>query len=70
MYQRVGQPQVGWALREIVRALGSPVTRDADGLLPPDPPPGAEGWGEEYTRALQPWRTKRAERLVSDDPRE
>src|SRR5213076_34332 len=35
MYHRVGQPQVLWALGEIVKALGSPATLGPSSLLPP-----------------------------------
>ncbi len=59
MYRRVGQPQVLWALREIVAALGSPVARDPDGLLPAEMPAGAEGWSQGYWEALAPWRERR-----------
>jgi len=56
--QRVGQPQIWWALREIVDALGSPVTRAQPGLLPPERPPEADGhdWEAGYRAALAPWR--------------
>jgi len=53
--QRVGQPQLWWALREIVAALGSPVTYDPPHLLPPQRPPGAETWAQGYRDALRPW---------------
>ena len=53
--QRVGQPQLWWALREIVAALGSPVTFDPPHLLPPQRPPGAETWVKGYRDALRPW---------------
>jgi protein tyrosine phosphatase (PTP) superfamily phosphohydrolase (DUF442 family) len=54
--QRVGQPQLWWAFREIVAALGSPVTRDPPHLLPPQRPTGAEGWEQAYRDALRPWK--------------
>jgi len=56
--RRVGQPQVWWALREIVDALGSPVKRVPPRLLPPEPPPEAlrDNWAAGYRTALQPWR--------------
>jgi protein tyrosine phosphatase (PTP) superfamily phosphohydrolase (DUF442 family) len=53
--QRVGQPQLWWALREIVATLGSPVTHTPEHLLPPERPPGAEGWEQGYRDALRPW---------------
>src|SRR5215207_2080609 len=59
MQQRVGQPFVWWALREILAALGSPATREID-LLPPVRPVGAETWADEYREALRPWRARRA----------
>jgi protein tyrosine phosphatase (PTP) superfamily phosphohydrolase (DUF442 family) len=55
--RRVGQPYTWWALREIVAALGSPVTREQPRLLPPEKPPQADHWEEGYRRLLQPWRT-------------
>jgi protein tyrosine phosphatase (PTP) superfamily phosphohydrolase (DUF442 family) len=54
--RRVGQPYTWWALREIVAALGSPVTREQTRLLPPQKPANAEDWEERYRRLLQPWR--------------
>jgi protein tyrosine phosphatase (PTP) superfamily phosphohydrolase (DUF442 family) len=51
--RRVGQPAIWWALREIVAALGSPVTHDPPFLLPPERPPGAA----DYRDALRPWHT-------------
>jgi len=50
--KRVGQPAVWWALREIVAALGSPVTYDPPFLLPPERPAHAD----DYRAALRPWR--------------
>jgi hypothetical protein len=50
--RRVGQPAVWWALREIVAALGSPVTHDPQFLLPPERPANAD----DYRDALRPWR--------------
>jgi hypothetical protein len=61
--QRVGQPHLWWALREIVAALGSPVTFDPPSLLPPRQPPGAEGWQQGYRDVLEPWSIAR--RLIS-----
>jgi len=58
MLQRVGQPYVWWAIREIMAALGSPVTR-AVSLLPPSCPPGAEAWPAGFRDALRPWRDRR-----------
>jgi protein tyrosine phosphatase (PTP) superfamily phosphohydrolase (DUF442 family) len=49
--RRVGQPAIWWALREIVAALGSPVTHDPPFLLPAERPPGAADYGD----ALRPW---------------
>lgn len=54
--RRVGQPYIWWALREIVAALGSPVTRAQPRLLPPEKPPEADHWEDGYRRLLQPWR--------------
>jgi len=56
--RRVGQPQIYWALRQVVDALGSPMTRDLPRLLPPEPPEeaAANDWEAGYRRALQPWR--------------
>jgi protein tyrosine phosphatase (PTP) superfamily phosphohydrolase (DUF442 family) len=56
--RRVGQPQVWWALREVVDALGSPVRRVPPRLLPPEAPPEAmtDNWTAGYRTALQPWR--------------
>jgi len=59
---RVGQPQLWWALREIVAALGSPVTYDPPHLLPPQRPPGAESWAQGYRDALRPWTNGRSGR--------
>jgi protein tyrosine phosphatase (PTP) superfamily phosphohydrolase (DUF442 family) len=55
--RRVGQPYTWWALREIVNALGSPVTREQPRLLASEKPPQADHWAEGYRRLLQPWRT-------------
>ena len=59
--RRVGQPQVWWAIREVVDALGSPVRRVPPRLLPPEPPPEAltDDWTAGYRAALQPWRRSR-----------
>jgi protein tyrosine phosphatase (PTP) superfamily phosphohydrolase (DUF442 family) len=56
--RRVGQPQVWWALRAIVDALGSPVQRPQPRLLPPEAPAEAlaNNWADGYRVALQPWR--------------
>lgn len=54
--RRVGQPYTWWALREIVDALGSPVTRQQPRLLAPEKPPRADHWEEGYRRLLRPWR--------------
>jgi protein tyrosine phosphatase (PTP) superfamily phosphohydrolase (DUF442 family) len=56
--RRVGQPQVWWALRAIVDALGSPVQRPQPRLLPPEAPPEAvaNNWADGYRVALAPWR--------------
>jgi protein tyrosine phosphatase (PTP) superfamily phosphohydrolase (DUF442 family) len=64
MQRRVGQPYVWWALREIVAALGSPVSRELSRLLPPELPPGAEAW--TYRDALKPWRVRRASLQLED----
>jgi protein tyrosine phosphatase (PTP) superfamily phosphohydrolase (DUF442 family) len=63
--RRVGQPQVWWALREVVDALGSPVNCvPPRRLLPHEAPPEAltGNWSAGYRAALEPWRTSR-ERL-------
>ena len=60
--RRIGQPHVLWALREIARALGSPVTGPI-GLLPPERPPEADGWEQRYWEMLEPWRTQRTRDL-------
>jgi len=57
--RRIGQPHVLWALDEIARALGSPVTGPI-GLLPPEKPPEADGWEQRYWDALSPWRAQRS----------
>jgi protein tyrosine phosphatase (PTP) superfamily phosphohydrolase (DUF442 family) len=56
--RRVGQPQLWWALREIVDALGSPVSREQPRLLPPERPREDEvhNWQAGYRTALEPWR--------------
>jgi protein tyrosine phosphatase (PTP) superfamily phosphohydrolase (DUF442 family) len=54
--RRVGQPHVWWALREVVDALGSPVTRDQPRLLPPERPLEADDWEARYRAVLRPWR--------------
>jgi hypothetical protein len=50
--RRVGQPAVWWALREIVAALGSPITHDPLYLLPAERPAHAD----DYRDALRRWR--------------
>jgi protein tyrosine phosphatase (PTP) superfamily phosphohydrolase (DUF442 family) len=56
--RRVGQPQLWWALREIVDALGSPVRRAQPRLLPPEAPEAAiaNDWVAGYRVTLAPWR--------------
>lgn len=54
--RRVGQPFIWWAMREIVAALGSPVTRDQPRLLAPEKPPDADHWEDGYRTMLEPWR--------------
>jgi protein tyrosine phosphatase (PTP) superfamily phosphohydrolase (DUF442 family) len=54
--RRVGQPFTWWALREIVSALGSPVTREQPRLLPPEKQPDSDHWEEGYRQLLEPWR--------------
>jgi protein tyrosine phosphatase (PTP) superfamily phosphohydrolase (DUF442 family) len=54
--RRVGQPSIWWALREIVAALGSPLTREQPRLLPPERPPDADHWEEGYRTLLRRWR--------------
>jgi len=56
--RRVGQPYVWWAMREVLAALGSPVTRPQPHLLPPEAPEEAlvNDWQAGYRSALQPWR--------------
>jgi protein tyrosine phosphatase (PTP) superfamily phosphohydrolase (DUF442 family) len=58
MLQRVGQPQVWWALQQIAAALGSPVTVESSTLLPPARPREADAWKQTYQTALQPWRDR------------
>jgi protein tyrosine phosphatase (PTP) superfamily phosphohydrolase (DUF442 family) len=57
--RRIGQPQVLWALREIARALGSPLSRPV-GLLPAEKPADADGWEQRYWDSLSPWRAQRS----------
>jgi len=57
--QRVGQPHLWWALREIVAALGSPITHEPPFLLPAQQPPGAEGWAQGYRDVLRSWTSAR-----------
>jgi protein tyrosine phosphatase (PTP) superfamily phosphohydrolase (DUF442 family) len=54
--KRVGSPQIWWALREIVDALGSPVTREQPLLVGPERPTHADNWEQRYRELLQPWR--------------
>lgn len=54
--RRVGQPYIWWALREIVAALGSPVTREQPRLVPPEKPPESDHWEDGYRQMLEPWR--------------
>jgi protein tyrosine phosphatase (PTP) superfamily phosphohydrolase (DUF442 family) len=54
--RRVGSPQVWWALREIVDALGSPVTRSQPRLVAPERPAEADHWEQRYRALLAPWR--------------
>jgi protein tyrosine phosphatase (PTP) superfamily phosphohydrolase (DUF442 family) len=54
--RRVGQPYVWWALREVVAALGSPITREQPRLLAAEKPPNADHWEDGYRALLQPWR--------------
>ena len=54
--RRVGSPYIWWALREIVDALGTPVTREQPKLVGPERPPGADQWEARYRELLQPWR--------------
>ena len=54
--RRVGSPQIWWALREIVDALGSPVTCPQPRLVGPDRPAEADNWEARYRELLQPWR--------------
>ena len=60
--RRVGQPFVWWALREIVDALGSPVTRQQPRLQAPERPPEADHWEPRYRELLRPWHRHGAER--------
>ena len=57
--RRVGQPYIWWAMREIVAALGSPITREQPRLLPPEKPPDADHWEDGYRQLLEPWRRSR-----------
>ncbi len=54
--RRVGQPYIYWALRQIVSALGSPITRDPPELLPAERPLDADHWEQRYVEVLRPWR--------------
>jgi protein tyrosine phosphatase (PTP) superfamily phosphohydrolase (DUF442 family) len=56
--RRVGRPHVWWALREIVAALGSPVTHEY-ALPEPLRAPEADDWEQTYWDALRPWRERR-----------
>ncbi len=56
--RRVGSPLIWWALRQIVDALGSPVTREQPRLVGPERPPEADHWEERYLDLLQPWRRR------------
>jgi protein tyrosine phosphatase (PTP) superfamily phosphohydrolase (DUF442 family) len=68
--RRVHRPQVWWALREIVAALGSPVTREYPTLPEPERPPEADDWPQTYREALRPWREQRQALTISskEDP--
>jgi atypical dual specificity phosphatase len=57
--KRVGSPYVWWALRQIVDALGSPVTREQPRLVAPERPLEADHWEARYRELLAPWRAKR-----------
>jgi len=63
--RKVGQPRVLWALEQLAHALGSPVTIRPSELLPPEPPEHPNGWQQAYQQALQPWRDRRARKLIS-----
>jgi atypical dual specificity phosphatase len=54
--KRVGSPSIWWALREIVDALGSPITRDQPRLPAPERPSEADHWEDGYGALLAPWR--------------
>lgn len=54
--RRVGQPYIWWALREIVAALGSPITREQPRLVPPEKPPESDHWEDGYRKMLERWR--------------
>lgn len=56
LFQRVGQPYVLWALREIAAALGSPISYVAMDLLPPAKPPDADHFEQRYREVLARWR--------------
>jgi uncharacterized protein (TIGR01244 family) len=58
MHIRVNQPYVWWAMQEIARALGSPISGEYD-LLPAERPPHADAWPSSYWDALQNWRERR-----------
>ncbi len=55
----IGVPAQWWALRQIARSLGSPVTQPFGRYPAPEPPAGAHDWDVLYWRALMPWRNAR-----------
>ena|SRR5579864_5282917 len=54
--KRVGSPSIWWALREIVDALGSPITHPQPRLPEPERPQEADHWEQKYRELLKPWR--------------
>ncbi len=54
--KRVGSPYIWWAMREIVDALGSPITRAQPRLVGPEKPAEADQWEDRYRELLRPWR--------------
>ena len=53
--QRVGQPHLWWAMREIVAALGSPVTASRRSCSPQSGRQAPKVGSSGYRDALRPW---------------
>jgi protein tyrosine phosphatase (PTP) superfamily phosphohydrolase (DUF442 family) len=56
MLKRVRQPEVLWAMRHILSALGSPTTYQGEFLLPAERPAEADHWEQRYQEVLKKWR--------------